>query len=78
MFLGDALERIPQWAERTVPGPFGWRTESYRAGTVTRTLRKYQCEACNRVYRVLTTPTEPFFCDCQRLIGIDPATPADG
>lgn len=73
MFLGDEIERIPQWGERWESGPFGGRTVTYRAGTTTRTLHAYQCEACGRVFRVLTRPTEPFFCDCQRLIGIEPA-----
>lgn len=74
MYLGEESEPIPVWGERTVQGPFGWLTQSYRAGTAHRTLHVYRCEVCDRTFKVIVKATEPFYCDCQRLVGVSLAT----
>lgn len=75
MFIGTIQETIPLWSQRWKQGPFvrGGVMEAYRAGTTQRTLHGYRCEHCGNEHHVIGQATEPFFCDCHRLIGITPA-----
>lgn len=73
MFVGTVSETIPVWSQRWKDSPFGrgGHMEDYRVGTTQRVLHVYRCETCNRESQVIGQATEPFFCNCGRLIGID-------
>jgi hypothetical protein len=71
MYLGTISKPQKRYATR-------WHEylgdQSYCVGVVDTAYQRFQCESCGRVSDCLdidgTLPSEPFFCECQRLIAI--------
>lgn len=61
MYLGLFEHKFNIYVDKT--NPLGVRYKK---------LHTYQCERCGYVSRVLLKAEEPFYCECQRLIGIEP------
>jgi hypothetical protein len=72
---GQTTRMIPDWQQRWTPSIFGrgaGTMTSYIAGQKAQTLESYTCDHCAQVHNVIGLATEPFFCDCNRLISIEP------
>lgn len=73
MHIGQTTRMIPNWQERWIPSPFGrgGRMESYKAGMRPQILERYECDHCHSIHDVIGVASEPFYCDCQKLISIE-------
>jgi hypothetical protein len=68
-YLGTVLIDQKQYSERWIEG---LGVQSYCLGTRKVEREQYACDHCGYVATVIGKASEPFFCNCQRLISIAP------